>query len=131
MLPDFVRFRILNSKLRNIKLLSAGASVLFAGAFLGALAGRNIISMAFYGIAASDLLRVSYNCYIKNYVCLAMSKLGGTTERATETFFAWMSSSTGLAPSKDPFTIIQNDMSWEILTKNTISVKLYLKVFIS
>lgn len=130
MVSNFQRFQILNNKLRTIKVCAFGAGVLCIGALLGAIAGRRLFGIAMYGITAADLIRISYNCYIKNYVCLAMSKLGGTTSGATESFFAWMSSATGLTPAKDPFNIIQNEISYEILSKNTICKQLYIQVMI-
>jgi hypothetical protein len=123
-LTDMQRFTYLNRQLRIVKVFTAGAGILCLGAFLGSFFSQRLIGMAIYGVFSADLFRISYNCFIKNYICLCMSKLGGNVSKASETVLSWMTSAAGLG-NKDPFAIVQNELSLEVLTANTLSKYLY------
>lgn len=125
---DINKFSKINKELQRIKLIAAGSSAICFGMALSGLTTRRIGVTVLYGVLSVDLLRVSYNCYLKNYLTLAMNKLGldGNIKNACDTFFQMIQSAVGVTSSQeDPLHILKNEVSYELLSMNTIARFIY------
>lgn len=76
---------------------------------------------------AADLVRISYNSYLKNYCSLAANKLGGDFTKLSTTVLQAASSALGLG-GEDPFAKLKKEVMYDILVENTISSALIRKV---
>jgi hypothetical protein len=73
---------------------------------------------------ASDCLRVSYNCYIKNYCSLAASRL---MNNPGSSLLSWAQNALGLGKS-NPLDKLKDTINWEVLVDNTIIGKIFPSV---
>ena len=75
-----------------------------------------------------DLFSISYNCYIKRYCALSgrrYFKLVG--DKVT----SWIKESLGLkasSGSEDPIAMLNKDIDWEMITENTITKAVAVKI---
>ena len=88
-----------------------------------------------YGGASIDLLRISYNCYIKQYCTIVAKKLAGNASALGNTLFQWISSN--ITPNinhtnnnkhvpQDPFTVIKERIMWDVVyTTDTYWYEVY------
>lgn len=119
-------------KLRTIKALSGIASALCLVMFLKRMTQGQVFGGLFYLLFSADLLRLSYNCYIKRYLSSAINSLGGNAAKASTTLFKMAQSAAGITdPADDPLLKLKHDVMWELLFEDMISTKLINKVRIS
>lgn len=111
--------REIQSALIIPKLFFASLAVLF---FFGALFKYrfNPVYAAIYVVLAADSLRISYNCYAKNYYSLAARKATGTTETFVSTIFKFAQQAVGAVPYEDPLKHLKEKVDWKILLENTV-----------
>ena len=63
--------------LRRTKIISFLACPIFLGVFIKKLSSRPPpILVCIYGVISLDCLRISYNCYSRNYCAIGLRKLG-------------------------------------------------------
>jgi len=111
--------RKIQSALVIPKLFFASLSILF---FLGALFKyrANPIYCTIYVVLALDSLRISYNCYTKNYYSLAAHKATESPVDIVSTIFKFAQQAVGAAPYEDPLRKMKEEVDWKILFENTI-----------
>lgn len=76
-MSDLKSIRKVDNLLRVTKVTAIVSCFLSFGLCLRSCAQASPFFAVFYGIIAADSLRVSYNCYIKNYCAIALKNLGG------------------------------------------------------
>lgn len=109
------------------KLFFASMSVLLLLASLSKLK-RNPLYSIVYFFGAADCLRISYNCYTKNYYSLAVKKHTSNPGTMVSSFVAWAQKAVGAAVVDDPLKKLKEEVSWEILLEETWGKYLYHKV---
>jgi hypothetical protein len=111
--------REIKSSLIIPKLFFASLAVLF---FFGALFKYrfNPVYAAIYIVLAADSLRVSYNCYAKNYYSLAARKATRAPETFVSTVFKFAQQAVGAVPYEDPLKHMKEKVDWKILLENTV-----------
>ena len=57
-----------------------------------------------------------------------MKKLGGSVAKAGQTLLQWMQSSITGNPESDPLLLIKYEISWDLLTEDTLFRALYSNV---
>lgn len=90
-MTDLRTFRKIDELLRFTKVFAIVGSVFLFSLSLRSCARASPISALFYGTLSADALRMSYNCYIKNYCAIAMKKLGsdGNPAKIGAAVFQW------------------------------------------
>jgi hypothetical protein len=117
-------------RLKLVKVLSAGGSLICAGLSLSNLG--NIFKLVIFGVLSVDLLRISYNCYMKNYVSLALKKIGGDPAKVAKSIFKFAQNVIGINASNsddDPFFKLKNDVMIDVVFENTLMKQGFEKVF--
>jgi len=113
-----------------VKVAACCAGLLSLGLFAANWNSGRLIRAIFYGLAFADSLLISHNCYIKTYIGNAVRKLGPIA--IAETAIDWLAGFIGLNDSKSSDSSIisrlKNDIIWEVIYGNTITLKLFRKV---
>ena len=129
-ITDSSTFQRIDAKLRTTKVVCSIAAPFFFLSCLRSFSSANPLMGMVYGLLATDCARMSWNCYIKTYVTLALTKLGadGDLTKIGATVMQWASASLGLGgknKAENPFTILQQRVMWDVVMTDCISVRLY------
>jgi len=117
-------------RMKNTKVICGVSSFLLFSYSLYSLMTGNIPKFAFCVYASADLLRVSYNCYSKNYCSIFIRKYFGNVAKLGETLFQMAKSAVGLTePEDSPLSKLKEGIILDILMEDTLSKLLYLKVY--
>lgn len=129
-MTDLGAFRKIEDALKTTKVSALLASPLLAMASIRNANSSRIIIAVIYGVLALDCLRISYNCYIKNYVSRAMRRLGadGDPAKIGATFMQWASAAIGISKGDDPFKKVQREVMWDIVYDNCLTMVVYRMV---
>jgi hypothetical protein len=76
-MSDLKSIRKVDNLLRVTKVTAIVSCFFSFGLCLRSCAQASPFFAVFYGMVAADSLRISYNCYIKNYCAIALKNLGG------------------------------------------------------
>lgn len=90
-MTDLRSIRKIDNNLRFPKVAAIVGCAFSGGLFLRSCAGGSPAYAILYGVMSADLLRISYNCYIKNYCAIALKKLGsdGNPAKIGAAVFQW------------------------------------------
>mmetsp|Transcript_15362 Transcript_15362/g.14732 ORF Transcript_15362/g.14732 Transcript_15362/m.14732 type:complete len:205 (-) Transcript_15362:92-706(-) len=123
-------FKKIDDNLRFTKVNSLIAAIFLFLQCLRYFALASPIYALLYGFISVDLLRVSHNCYLKNYCCIALKRLGadGDPKKLGAAFFQWAQSAVGVKNSEDPFAKLSEKIIYEVIFNKCISISLYHKV---
>lgn len=133
-------FNKIKLKLQYAKLATLFGSVLSAYYCINCFNVKNqcnpltlLMRCAIYGGASVDLLRISYNCYIKQYCTLVARKLAGNASALGNTLFQWISANMHAGSretnTQDPFAVIKEKIMWDVVfTTDTYWYKIYAYV---
>jgi hypothetical protein len=90
-MTDLKSIRKIDDLLRTKKVIAAVMCVASAGMCVSSILLSSPLRAMAYGVISADLLRVSYNCYIKNYCALALKRLGsdGNPAKIGAAVFQW------------------------------------------
>ena len=127
-ITDSSTFQRIDAKLRTTKVFCSIAAPFFFLSCLRSFSSANPLMGMVYGLLATDCARMSWNCYIKNYVALALTKLGadGDLGKIGATIMQWASASFGgKNKAENPFTVLQQHVMWDVVMTDCISVRLY------
>jgi hypothetical protein len=119
----------MNKRLENLKLSSFALGVLFAFTSIRSMS-LNVPLVILYGCFAADCFRISYNCYIKNYVSISVQYLGGDFKAITSTILQVASSTLGMSNDPDPLIQLEHGFYWKSIFHQTISGYVFSKVSI-
>jgi len=119
----------IQERLKNTKVVCGVSSFLLFSYSLYSLMTGNVLKSAFCFYASADLLRVSYNCYTKNYCSIFIRKYFGNVAKLGDTLFQMAKSVVGLTePEDSPLIKLKEGIILDILMEDTLSKILYLKV---
>jgi hypothetical protein len=118
----------INNRLKFVKVVTAISAVIsFAWGIRKYTQGSFLATGISFFISA-DLLRVSYNCFIKQYCSLAINFLGGSAQKLGATVIEIAKSAMGITePGDDPLLRLKHDLLYEVLVEDTFSKQVYLK----
>ena len=90
-MTDLRSIRKIDLLLRHTKVFAALGSIFLLSLSLRSGMRASPIYAVIYGVLSADCLRMSYNCYIKNYCAIAMKKLGsdGNPAKIGAAVFKW------------------------------------------
>ena len=90
-MTDLRSIRKIDNLLRFTKVASIIGCLFSFGLCLRSCARASPAYAILYGIMSVDLLRISYNCYIKNYCAIALKQLGsdGNPAKIGAAVFQW------------------------------------------
>jgi hypothetical protein len=121
--------RRIEERLKSVKVTCCALSLFSFVISLYSIMRGSLPKGALCLFLSADLLRVSYNCYIKNYCAIFIRKYFGSISRVGESIFQMAKAAVGLAdPSEDPLAKIKHEVMWEVLMEDTLSKLAYLKV---
>ena len=95
-ITDYKTFRKINNSLKSLKVAAFLGSIFCALYSISQFMTRRPLKGAIYGLMAYDLVRVSYNCYIKKYCSITANKLGGDFSKLGSTIFQVAQSALGM-----------------------------------
>jgi hypothetical protein len=75
-MTDLTPYRKIDGLLRQVKIISFVASPLLFILSLRNLNSKKPVEATIFGVLCADSLRLSYNCYIKNYCCISLKGMG-------------------------------------------------------
>ena len=90
-MTDLRSIRKIDNNLRFPKVAAIVGCAFSCGLLIKSCASASPAYAIIYGIMSADLLRISYNCYIKNYCAIALKKLGsdGNPAKIGAAVFQW------------------------------------------
>jgi hypothetical protein len=90
-MTDLRSVRKIDNNLRFTKVASIIGCAFSGGLLIKSCASGSPAFAIIYGIMSADFLRISYNCYIKNYCAIALKKLGsdGNPAKIGAAVFQW------------------------------------------
>lgn len=90
-MSDLKSIRKVDDLLRTKKVIAVVMCIASAGMCVSSFLQSSPVRAMGYGIISADLLRISYNCYIKNYCALALKRLGsdGNPVKIGAAVFQW------------------------------------------
>lgn len=90
-MTDLKSIRKIDDLLRTKKVFAFIMCIASAGMCVSSILQSSPARTIAYGVISADLLRVSYNCYIKNYCALALKRLGsdGNPVKIGAAVFQW------------------------------------------
>lgn len=117
---DYKSFAKIDVQLRSVKVYSVLACIICLGLSLSNFAGGRFAHVLIYAATAHDLLRVSYNCYIKRYCSRAVKRLGGNLLEAAGNVFM-NAVSSALFGKPDLMSRLQEEVIWDVLFDDTFA----------
>ena len=105
---DLKSFKSINSSLKIAKVSTFVLSIFFALYSITNMS-KPVKSLTCLFIAV-DLLRVSYNCYIKNYLSMAAKTIGGDFKKLSSSILKSASCALGLG-GEDPFVKLRKEVT--------------------
>lgn len=116
-------------RLRNLKVFCAISSLMCFGLGISQLMRARLPHAVILLLCSADLLRISYNCYIKNYCSIYINSLGGNVSKVADTIFKFAKSAVGITDSSDdPFVKLKAEIIVSNLIHNTFSLNIYHKI---
>jgi hypothetical protein len=90
-MTDLRSIRKIDNNLRFTKVAAIVGCAFSGGLLIKSCASGSPAFAIIYGIMSADFLRISYNCYIKNYCAIALKKLGsdGNPAKIGAAVFQW------------------------------------------
>lgn len=117
---DYKSFSQIDLQLRKIKVGCLVGSVLCAGMAVSSFLGGRLAHALIYAVSAHDLLRVSYNCFIKRYCARAATRLGGSILEAAGNVLLNVVNSA-LFGQPDVVSRLQREVLWDVLFDDTLA----------
>lgn len=119
---DYKSFSKIEETLRLIKVGSIVGFLICSGLALSNLFSGRAVHAIFYMILSHDLLKVSYNCYIRKYCSNACKRLGvNFIQAAANTLFNVINSAIFGKP--DVVTKLQEEIMLDVLLDYTLTQK--------
>eukprot|EP01038_Epipyxis_sp_PR26KG_P011315 gene11315-15177_t len=119
--------RKINLFLRRTKVVFAVTSFLSLSMTLrnASRGSSGVMPCIIYGVLALDFLRISYNCYHKNYCQIALHRLVSDTTKLTQTIFKAAQSMIGMTEGNidNPLQQIKDEIIIGVLVENTFIIK--------
>jgi hypothetical protein len=75
----------------------------------------------FYFVLSADSLRISYNCYVKNYYSIASKKFSEDTGNIANTIISFAQKAVGALVNDDPLKKLKEEVDWQIIFENTFA----------
>lgn len=120
-------FQKVSQRLETLKVISFALGVLCTLYGLRNLSINPVVGLL-YCLVAHDGVRISYNCYIRNYLSVSMNYLMGDLSSLGNTVMQVASSALGLSSRPDPLTVLEHGVYWQAIFHNTVSSSIYAKV---
>jgi len=129
-MTDLKEFRQIDDLLRNVKIISFVATPLLFVLSLRNLNSKKPVEATIFGALCADSLRLSYNCYIKNYCCISLKRMGENADalKVGTAFFQWAKTAIGVENKTNPFTQLKEEILIETVTTGCIIANIYRQV---
>ena len=125
-LSSLQSFRKVSQRLETLKVISFSLGLL-----CGLFGLRSVSRSPLVGVAqlliAHDALRISYNCYIRQYLSVSIHCLTGDLTSLGNTVLQVASAALGLSNRPDPLMVLEHGVYWKAIFMDTISSYLYSK----
>ncbi len=128
-MSNLLRYSPVRVPLRQVKLVSFAASKHSLGLALSYGFINYIPQSVFFSVLFADLLRISYNCYDKQYSALYLDMVGGSVSKVAGSLFRCVTTMVGITDLSDgPLIEFGTKIIWRNLIKGTMFEMLYSTV---
>lgn len=120
-------FKKVSKRLETLKVLAFSLGVVCAFSGLRSLSFNPLLGLVQL-LLAHDGLRISFNCFIRQYLLVSFHCLTGDLSSLGSTVMQVTSAALGFSSRPDPLTVLEHGVYWKAIFYDTVSSFLYSKV---